>query len=229
MKVVFLAGGVGKRMLPITKEKSLLKFLGKELILHQIEWAEKAGFKEFVVIGNPLNISTFKEIIGDKAEYAVQLDPKGMADALLAAKNLLKGSEILIANPNDTIEVSAYEAVLKQEGQVVMLAQEVTEYFPGGYLDVDENDKVKRIVEKPGKGNEPSNLVNIVLHLHRNSDELFGYLESTTSAKDDVYETAIQRMINNQIDVRVARYKGFWSAIKYPHHILNIFDELFCS
>lgn len=29
MKVVFLCGGIGKRMFPITEDKFLLKFLGK--------------------------------------------------------------------------------------------------------------------------------------------------------------------------------------------------------
>ena len=50
MKVLFLCGGTGKRMFPITEDKFLLKFLGKTLLEHQIETAKKAGLTEFVFV-----------------------------------------------------------------------------------------------------------------------------------------------------------------------------------
>jgi len=43
LKVVFLCGGVGRRMFPITEDKFSLKFLGKTLLEHQVERALASG------------------------------------------------------------------------------------------------------------------------------------------------------------------------------------------
>ena len=76
MKVVFLCGGIGKRMFPITEDKFLLRFAGKTLLEHQIEMAKEAGLAEFVIVGNPQNIANIERITanipGIKAELAVQ-------------------------------------------------------------------------------------------------------------------------------------------------------------
>ena len=39
MKVLFLCGGIGRRMFPITEDKFLLEFLGKTLLEHQFDLA----------------------------------------------------------------------------------------------------------------------------------------------------------------------------------------------
>jgi len=226
MKILFLCGGIGKRMYPLEEDKFLLKFIGKELILHHMDHLKGLGLKEkdFVFVGNPSNVDKLKELCGGDAEYAVQKTPKGMADAVLTAKDLLRGEEILIVNPNDVFEPSAYEEILKKkEGESAILGYKVCKYFPGGYLTV-ENEKIKEIVEKPGEGKEPSNLVNIVVHLHRNSDEFIRYLEETESEQDDVYERTVDRMIKDGFDFRVVEYDGFWTAIKYPWHIFNVME-----
>ncbi len=173
MKVVFLCGGIGKRMLPITEDKFLLKFLGKTLLEHQIERAKEAGLTDFVFVASPSNIDRVGEIIkslpGVKAELAFQIRPMGIADALRSAERFFDG-EIIVLNPNDIFESSAYssiiEAVSDNSGISYLLGCEVKSYFPGGYLVVDENNELQFIIEKPGKGMEPSNLVNVMVHLH---------------------------------------------------------------
>ena len=57
MKVVFLCGGVGKRMFPITEDKFLLRFLGKTLLEHQIETPKRQGSPNLLLWGT-LRIST---------------------------------------------------------------------------------------------------------------------------------------------------------------------------
>lgn len=223
MKLVFLAGGVGKRMFPIIKEKCLLTFLGKELILHQIELAQKAGLTDVVIISNPQNIEDIGKVVKEKAHYVVQEKPRGMADALLCARDVLSGHDILVVNPNDLFELKAYRDVLeasKEGADSYVLGYEVKEYFPGGYLMVD-GKKLKGIMEKPGAGKEPSNLVNLVVHYHRDADVLFKALEETESVQDDVYERALTSMMRRGFCFEVVPYRGFWTAVKYPWHIFK--------
>ena len=227
MKVVFLCGGIGKRMFPITEEKFLLKFLGKTLLEHQIELAKKAGLKDFILIGNPKNIEKIKEVCAKekKVEFVIQKEPKGMADALLSAEDLLRGKEMIVVNPNDVLEVKAYEKILeayeKSDHDSYILGYRVSSYFPGGYLEVNEKNELKSIQEKPGAGNEPSNLVNVVIHLFRNNEKFFDELKKTKSKKDDVYEVALSK-IAKQRKVKVIPYDGFWKAIKYPWDIFYV-------
>jgi bifunctional UDP-N-acetylglucosamine pyrophosphorylase/glucosamine-1-phosphate N-acetyltransferase len=207
MKAIILAAGIGKRMQPIQKDKCLLKFLGK------------AGIKEFIIICNPRSMEKIKDLVRSKAEYVLQDEAKGMANALLSIKN--PPNEALIVGVSDLLEQTAYEKVLnKKEGDAVILGYKVKGYFSGGYL-ITESERVKGIIEKPGAGNEPSDLVNIVVHLHRKFDKLIEYMKSTESEKDDVYERSTSRMMKDGYDFRYVPYDGEWVPIKYPWHMLD--------
>jgi len=229
MKVIFLCGGIGKRMFPLTEDKFLLKFLGKSLLQHQIEIALKAGLKDFLIIGNRFNIQKIKEIcenIKAKIEFTLQKDAKGMADALLSAKHILEGEDIIIVNPNDVFDQSAYKKILQDSKKgnydCYIIGYKVDSYFPGGYLEVNKKNEMVKIHEKPGEGNEPSDLVNIVIHLHKNTKTLFDYLEKTKSGKDDVYECALDKMVEDGKKIKVVRYDNFWQAIKYPWDVFEV-------
>jgi bifunctional UDP-N-acetylglucosamine pyrophosphorylase/glucosamine-1-phosphate N-acetyltransferase len=228
MKIVFLCGGIGKRMFPLTEDKFLFKFLGKTLLEHQIDIALKAGLKEFVIIGNEFNINKIKEICSQtdaNVEFVLQEEANGMADALISGKKFLINDEILIVNPNDVFDISAYKKIIKARKEnydSYMIGHEVNSYFPGGYIEVNEKHELIRIHEKPGEGNEPSNLINIVIHLHKNPMNLFNYLEKTKSDQDDIYEKAISNMVDDGHKIKVISYDGFWHAIKYPWDIFGI-------
>jgi bifunctional UDP-N-acetylglucosamine pyrophosphorylase/glucosamine-1-phosphate N-acetyltransferase len=231
LKVVFLCGGVGRRMFPITKDKCLLEFLGKPLLQHHIEMAKECGFEDFVIVGNPLNIERIKELssrVKARYDFLVQDVPLGMADALLRAKESIIDDEILVVNPNDIFASSLYRKMLEEAAgggySSLICAHRVKSYFPGGYLVVTSRHELLRIHEKPGPGNEPSDLVNIVVHLHREPRQLLKYIEDTVSSKDDVYERALTEMIRDGRKVKVVEYEGPWIAIKYPWNILDATD-----
>jgi bifunctional UDP-N-acetylglucosamine pyrophosphorylase/glucosamine-1-phosphate N-acetyltransferase len=229
MKVVFLCGGVGKRMFPITEDKFLLDFMGKTLLENQMEMARDAGLNEFVIIGNSGNIERIKKLTasvkGITFEFALQTQPLGIADALKSAAPFLN-SDILVVNPNDVFDSSAYSMLLEaykgRSASSYMLGYKVKQYFPGGYLDVNDRGELTRIVEKPEPGTEPSDLVNILLHLHTNVQRLFEYIDIVQTTRDDVYERAIDGMARHAHKIKVVNYNGRWSPIKYPWNIFDI-------
>ncbi len=85
---------------------------------------------------------------------------------------------------------------------------------------VDEGNDIIHIVEKPERGEEPSNVVNIVVHLHRDAKALFRCLAKVKGRGFDAYEQALAGMINEGHKLKLVEYGGFWSPIKYPWHLL---------
>jgi bifunctional UDP-N-acetylglucosamine pyrophosphorylase/glucosamine-1-phosphate N-acetyltransferase len=231
MKAVFLCGGRGKRMFPITEDKFLLDFLGKPLLEHQIKLACEAGLSHFVIIGNPENIAKIeqitKEIPGVKVDLALQKESSGIADALKSAESFLHG-QLLVINPNDVFSSSAYTKIItgteKVSASSYILGYQVQKYFPGGYLQVNSQNELLHIVEKPNPGEEPSNLVNILIHCHNNSEELLRYIDTTQTTKDDVYECALDSMVKRGHKIKVVLYNDFWAPIKYPWHIFKVME-----
>jgi bifunctional UDP-N-acetylglucosamine pyrophosphorylase/glucosamine-1-phosphate N-acetyltransferase len=231
VKAVFLCGGRGKRMFPITEDKFLLDFLGKPLLEHQIKVACEAGLSHFVIIGNPENIARIEQITQKipriKVDLALQNESSGIADALKSAESFLHG-QLLVINPNDVFSSSAYTKIITEAEKVsassYILGYQVQKYFPGGYLQVNSRNELLHIVEKPNPGEEPSNLVNILIHCHNNAEELLRYIETVQTTRDDVYECALDNMVKAGHKIKVIPYDDFWAPIKYPWHIFKVME-----
>jgi bifunctional UDP-N-acetylglucosamine pyrophosphorylase/glucosamine-1-phosphate N-acetyltransferase len=228
MKVVMLCGGIGRRMYPLAEDKFLLKFLGKTLLEHQMGLAIQAGIRDFVIVCNPQSRqkteAAAKTVHGAEVSIVVQPRPLGMADAIENARQFVT-EEFVLLNPNDLFEVSAYDAILgarrSARATAFITGSRVTSYFPGGYLKTDGQGNLQHVVEKPGPGHEPSDMVNLVLHLHTEPDVLLDYIARTETDRDDRYERALDAMCHDGKVVRVVPYSGAWQPIKYPWHILD--------
>ncbi|MBI2019468.1 NTP transferase domain-containing protein [Candidatus Daviesbacteria bacterium] len=230
MQIIVLAGGEGKRMWPVATDKCLIPFLGKPLIYHNLLKirAHLEGVKahlpggrepEFIIISNPHSKDKITEIaqsLNLNFEITVQNEPKGMADAILSAKDLI-GGEILVLNAEDILDIEE----IKTDGDVVLTGLKVNKYFPGGYL-LTEGESVNGIVEKPGEGNEPSDMVKLVADYFKDGQKLVEYLEKASTDNDDQYEVALDQMIKDGLDVKFSKYSGVWIPLKYPWHILDI-------
>ncbi len=155
---------------------------------------------------------------------------QGMRGALLSALPAIGAEDILVVGANDVIDPTAYRSTVaagKQKGRNgALLGQTVAQYFPGGYLSVD-GDRITGIVEKPGAGNEPSNLVNIVCHYHADGAVLLEALRAIDDANDDGYgyEKALDGLFGTASYAAVP-YDGAWQAVKYPWHLLSLLPIL---
>lgn len=229
MKTILLAAGRSRRLKPLG-DKNFLKFLGKPLLQWQLEQLFKAGFKDVIVVGGAHNLEKISSLTKNvQSEVTVveqeNLD-EGMAGAVLAAKNAITKKEpVLVVSGNDVIESTAFEQIMAAHRVAehgLLLAKEVKSYFPGGYLKTDADLLCKEIVEKPGRGNEPGNLVNIVVHYFGQCGELIKTLEEVDSEKDDRYEAALSLMMQRGSKIRAIPYEGFWRPVKYPWHVLDL-------
>jgi bifunctional UDP-N-acetylglucosamine pyrophosphorylase/glucosamine-1-phosphate N-acetyltransferase len=237
--LVILAGGISRRLWPLA-DKSFIRFFDEHLFAMQLSRFVKLGYNDIIVIANSENAELIRQDLLQipnigKFHVLVQLEPKGMGDALLLLKHLVAESgnrPIYVVQVHDVFDIAAHSDVLNayasREGVSYLLAKQVQTYFPGGYLIVDSEMRARGIVEKPGSGNEPSNLVTLVAHLHCDPSSLLSTIEeeygrSEQSSTDDHYERAMTRLMAIH-DFRVIPYTGVWCAIKYPWHILDVMD-----
>ena len=225
MKIIVLAAGEGKRIWPIKTDKSLIPFLGKPLLYHNLKKIKGSlEIDEVIVVSKATNKDGISKVMDElkiKGTIAIQNEPKGMADAILCAKDLIEG-EILVVNAEDILDREIYGQVSKIGGDTVFAALKVDKYFPGGYVKKGIGDRVQGIVEKPGEGMEPSDQIKLVVDYFKDGKKLVTYLENALSDRDDVYEVAINNMISDGLDVKVVNYKGVWIPLKYPWQILDV-------
>ncbi|PJB89111.1 hypothetical protein CO082_02180, partial [Candidatus Peregrinibacteria bacterium CG_4_9_14_0_8_um_filter_44_15] len=167
-------------------DKNFLKFLGKSLVEHQIENIKKAGFEEIIIVGGAHNLGALEKL-GHKVVEQKNLD-EGMAGAMMSIESHLEErDEVLLLSANDYLDEDAYKLIKKtassSDAELLMLAKKVTSYFPGGYIAVD-GTRITGIVEKPGEGNEPSDMINIVLHMHKKPLEFIKKIKECKTAND---------------------------------------------
>ncbi len=228
MQAIILAGGAGKRVFPLAvyKPKPMFKLLGKPLIQHVIEILKANGLDDFVVvIGH--NGEQIKEHFGDgkkfgvNISYTVQKEALGMANALETARDLAK-DQFLVVNADDLFEGRLVEKMLGKfkegKSEIVLSCKPVEETWKFGIISV-EKDRVTKMMEKPPKGQEQSNLAVIGVYLL--AKRIFGYLEKTP-VSDHQYEDAIQIFIEDKGNVRAVRYEGFFAGYKYPWDLFRM-------
>jgi bifunctional UDP-N-acetylglucosamine pyrophosphorylase/glucosamine-1-phosphate N-acetyltransferase len=231
MKTIILAAGKSSRMFPVV-DKNCLSFCGKPMIIHIIENCEASGLKDFIIITNKNNkkrIATTMQQFKKNVIIAEQKNlDQGMAGGVLAGLAYVDSDEpVFIHNAQDYFDKSAYTKLLHQNDTIdgAILSQKVTTYFPGGYIQVDTDNTIQSIIEKPGAGHEPSDLVNIVAHYFRKAGDLHHALQNVQSDNDDLYETALQKLFDTKT-IKAVPYQATWQALKYPWHILDMMQAM---
>jgi bifunctional UDP-N-acetylglucosamine pyrophosphorylase/glucosamine-1-phosphate N-acetyltransferase len=155
-----------------------------------------------------------------------------MADAILCARPALESfgeGALYVTQAHDVVEHRLHAEMLRHaelgRAAGLVAGARVKEYFPGGYL-VLHGDRAMSVVEKPGPGNEPSDLVTLVAHVHASWLALVQTLAyESAHGGDDVYERALTSLMATS-DYRVHVYDGRWQGLKYPWHVLDVMDLL---
>jgi NDP-sugar pyrophosphorylase family protein len=229
MKALFLASGKSSRMNPL-RDKNQMVFAGKPLCMHIIDSLKEAGIEEIVAVTNGENTQEIAHILaayGVKAEVTIQKNlAEGQAGGVRDGLEYFDNDEsVLVVGGNDIIDPIAYTNIQKalKNADGAILAKKVDQYFPGGYIQVDEENIITTIVEKPGEGNEPSDMVNIVCHAFSHAGDLKRAIDAASSSSDDVYEVALQCLFELK-KITAVRYEGPWRALKYPWHAFDIME-----
>ncbi len=160
MKGIILAGGLGTRMLPLTRitNKHLLPIYDKPMIYYPIMTLVNSGIEDILIVTGGNHAGDFLKLLGNGKEfglkhinYTYQEGEGGIAEALSLAEHFSEGKKICIILGDNIIEKNIRKQVeffKKQERGARILLKEVEDPHRFGVPELD-GKKVVKIEEKP--------------------------------------------------------------------------------
>jgi bifunctional UDP-N-acetylglucosamine pyrophosphorylase/glucosamine-1-phosphate N-acetyltransferase len=231
MKAVVLAAGEGVRLQPITatRPKPLIKVGGKPILEHCLVALKDAGVDEALIVVHYMEDAICRyfgdgEKLGLKIDYVKQEAMLGTGNAVSIIESRVK-DEFVIVNGDILFSTEAVMSVVdlheKEKPAATMAAVPVENPEDYGIIELEEDKRVRCIVEKPSNKEAPTNLANAGIYVF--SMDIFDEIKKTSASARGEWEItdAITQLSKEKTVLAVTISKDEWVDIGRPWNLLE--------
>lgn len=231
MKALFLAGGMGTRLKPLTDEipKPMVPIMNKPLLQRSMENLRTCGISE-IVISTGYMAQYIKDYFGDgskfglKIEYICEESPMGTGGAIKKSGHLYKDT-FLILNADILCNMDFAELISFHKSKSAAVTIAVTRVRnPGAYgvIEYDKNGYARSFTEKPKPDEIKSDYINAGVYVFE--PEVLN--EISADMPVSVEREIFPALLRNSF--RIAVYKGckYWMDIGTPEKYRQTHDDI---
>ena len=219
LKGIILAGGLGKRLGPLTKitNKHLLPVYDQPMIYYPLNLLVEAGIQEILIVTGGNHAGEFLRLLGDgqafgltHINYTYQEGEGGIAQALGLAKHFAKGSKIVVVLGDNIFEHGIKEYVerfkkQKKGARVLLKKVEDPERFGVAAL---EGNKIVGIEEKPKKPKSDLAVTGVYMYDEKVFD-IVNTLKPSGRGELEITDVNNEYVAKNELEFDVL--KGWWT------------------
>jgi glucose-1-phosphate thymidylyltransferase len=237
VKGLLLAGGHGTRLRPLTftGNKHMIPIANQPMLFYGLHHLKEAGIEKVGIILGPIT-EGIREAVGDgsrfglSVEYIVQGEPRGLAHAVLCAREFLGDEPFLMYLGDNLLEdgPQPYLDAFRAGGaSAVVGATPVRNPSDYGVVELDHGGRILSIEEKPKHPRSNLALVGIYLFSPQVHEVIAGL---KPSKRGELEITDAIRALNDRThSVKVVRLAGWWKDTGQVADILEANERVLAT
>ncbi|MFA5085939.1 MAG: sugar phosphate nucleotidyltransferase [Candidatus Omnitrophota bacterium] len=234
LKGVILAGGLGKRLNPLTKitNKHLLPVYNKPMIYYPIQTLVDAGIKDILIVTGGNNAGEFLRLLGNGKDfglkhinYTYQEGEGGIADALKLAQHFADDNRVVVILGDNIIEKDIKKPVqdfINQPKGARILLKKVDDPERFGVVEFSAgNGKSKRIVSIEEKPKNPKSDY-AVTGIYMYDSQVFEIIKGLKpSGRGELEITDVNNAYLKRGELEYSMLDGWWTDSGTFESLLN--------